>query len=91
MPNSSRSYCLVLQPNVPAELLLLLEAYIHEHRGLKWLFCHDPSHDSGFVSAALAKGDNSKPWEIQIPSHYVLAIADMSQDRPSIGFVASSQ
>lgn len=91
MSHSSRSYCLVLQPIVPEELLLLLEAYVHEHRGLKWLFCHAPSHDGMFVSVELLKAGEKQTWEVQIPAHYVLSIADMSQDRPSLGFVSGNQ
>ena len=89
--NSSRSFALVFQPNVPAELLQLFEGYVDEHRGLKIVFCQAPSFDSYFVSVRICKLDGGKFWEVQIPSHFALAITDASEDRPSIGFVANNQ
>jgi hypothetical protein len=91
MSQSSRTYCLVLHPDVPASLLQLFEAYIHEHRDMQWLFCSEPSFNNGFVSVSILKEKDSSGWVVQIPSDYVLAIADMSKDRPSLGFVSGNQ
>jgi len=86
MADSYRTFALVIHPDAPASLLSLIAAYLHQSGDIRWAFCRNVIPDFGFVSADLMKEGSSELWPIQIPSGYVLAIADMSQDRPSLGF-----
>ena len=91
MPVISRSFALVFQQTAPESIFQLFHGYVDEHKGMKMVFCQNPSYDAGFVSVQIKRLSDGQLWEVQIPQHYVLAILDASEDRPSLGFVRPSQ
>lgn len=84
-------YAVILHPTVPTVLLEVLRGYVHDSARPPF-FWSLATHPAGrfLECVAIKDKDDDKGWTIQIPTDYVLAIADMTKDKPPVGFLQNS-
>ena len=83
----SHAYALVLLEHAPQELLALMAEYLQDSGPVKYILCSDISTDGYFVLASAIKDNDYTPWPVHIPPCFVAAIAGLSQEKLSAGFL----
>ena len=82
-------HAVVLDSRSPPELLALVKDYLKTHDPeMKFLLCTSVVPVSAFLQCELLQNESRKLWRIQIPIAYVVAIAEISSEQQSFGFVS---
>jgi hypothetical protein len=80
-------YAVFLNESLPNPFLELISCYLHNIVGQQFLSAADVVHLGAFLECHLIENaQDNKPWVVQIPIGYVLAIADMQDGKHSFGF-----
>lgn len=88
---AQKSYVVLLQPNLPAELIGFLGGFLHQHGQSHYFFCAHIEHLHRFLEVGLTTSSLPTAWAVQIPYECVLAVADMSQGHAGPGFLTKAQ
>ena len=81
-------HAVVLNSRSPPELLALVKDYLKTHDPeMKFLLCTSVVPAGPFLQCELLQNESRKLWRIQIPLTYVAAIAEISSDQGSFGFL----
>ena len=85
------AYAVVLQPNVPQQLLSLLADNVRDSKqGAHFFFATHVDPSSYFVECAVVRGSRKQtPWKVQIPLSYILAISEVGAGKPGPNFLQS--
>jgi hypothetical protein len=87
---TTRSYAVLLHPDVPKLLLEGLASYVHEWEGkLSYILCTSVDPSGYFVEMTMmvhGSDDDAEDWVFQLPVSYVIGIADMSKRHTGPGF-----
>jgi hypothetical protein len=82
-----KMYAVFLHESLPKPFLELISGYLHNVVGQKFLSVAEVVHLAAFLECHLIENaEDKKPWVVQIPIGYVLAIADMQEGKHSLGF-----
>lgn len=82
-------HAVVLDSRSPPELLALVKDYLKTHDPeMKFLLCTSVVPVGPFLQCELLQNENRKLWRIHIPLAYVAAIAEISSDQASFGFLS---
>ena len=82
-------HAVVLDSRSPSELLALLKDYLKTHDPeMKFLLCTSVVPVGAFLQRELLQNEIRKLWRIQIPIAYVVAIAEISSEQQSFGFLS---
>lgn len=88
MPDPTQA--VLLRNGIPDQLLGLLATHLIETKDGLLLKVQKVAWAFPAVSFELLS-ENESPIPIQIPSEFVLAVVDITLERPSLGFVSGSQ
>lgn len=84
----SQRYAVFLQPTAPPELFEVFDEYLLKHGSLNYLLCVSVEPSSNFCEfSAVNKDTLDRPWKVQIPFGYVLAIVDVTKGKHPPGFL----
>lgn len=84
----SNFYAVFLYKTLPEEFLVVTAGYLRQKDALSYLFASQVQQTGAFLECVLVTSrQDTCPWKIQLPLGYVIAIADMSEDRHRIGFL----
>jgi hypothetical protein len=77
----------ILQSGVPPELLEVLADYLQQDGALRYFYCTgiEPLGSFFVFEAVKSKGDK-KPWPIRMSSSHILAVVDVTEKGPPLGF-----
>jgi len=79
----------VLDSRSPPELLALVKDYLKTHDPeMKFLLCTSVVPAGAFLQCELLQNESRKLLRIQIPIAYVAAIAEISSEQKSLGFLS---
>lgn len=82
----AKGYAVLLHPETPQAIHALLGRYVVERQSNHYVFCDRVEPHGAFVELE-ALDDRNKTWVVSIPVSCVLAIADASDDKQTIGFL----
>ena len=78
----------LLDSRAPPELLALVKDYVKTHDPeMKFLLCTGVVPVGAFLQCELLQNESRKLWRLQIPTGYVVAIAEISSEQKSLGFL----
>ncbi len=87
---SKQSFIVSLIPQTPIEFIDIFSDYLGPRwRGVYHFYAHSIEHVHPFVEVlAIPFGDSGSPQKIYVPSNYILAISDIGEGKPPLGFRA---
>ena len=81
----AKGFAVALHPNAPESLLAVLVDYLHVVGPLRFFVASSIQHGTTFVDFGIVKRIEDKPWQVAIPSQYIVAIMEVGDQAP-IGF-----
>jgi len=85
-----KMFAVFLHESLPKPFLELIGNYLHDVVGHQFLSAVEVVHLGAFLECHLVESiEDKKPWVVQMPIGYVLAIADMQEGKHSLGFLQS--
>lgn len=83
-------HAVLLSPSLPKELRALISEWLVTADGVEFLPCDQVVYCGLFVELKIhMKGKH--PWPVTIRAEHILAVADMSLDGHTVGFLAHLQ
>jgi len=84
-------HLVAIHKSSPAELLELLRDHLHQHGQIQYVLCTKIELLGPFYYCSVVENiKDTAPWNIHIPTGCIVAIADMSKNRASLGFLPDS-
>lgn len=84
-----KMYAVFLLDSAPQPFLELTTAYRHDLLGQQFLAAVEIVHLGPFIECHLVESiEDKKPWVMQIPIGYILAITDIQEGKHSLGFLS---
>ena len=89
---SKQLFIIHLANETPNQFINLLSEYIQNWREVNNLLSQSLEHVHPFVELVLIPNDdNGKLSKVYVPSHYILAISDIGEDKLPLGFREGNQ
>ena len=89
---SKQLFLVTLINETPKQFIDLFPEYIETWRGSKNTLSQSLNYTHAFVELVLIPtSDDGKLAKVYVPTHYILAILDFSEDNPPLGFRAVAQ
>lgn len=84
-----KAFGVLLNQETPQEILSTFSDYLHYWNKVPHFASRLAEQEGVFLSLEVLTLDKAgKPWAIQIPLRYILAIVDLSDSKNPIGFVS---
>lgn len=88
----TKAFAVVLYEASLETLREVISPYVHrtEQDALPYLLSERADQDGVFLSCAVLIGNGTPTWDVRISLHFVLAIVDVSEAAPGIGFLSQA-
>ena len=82
----SKGYAILLRSDTPEDLLSILDGYIRQKDSLKYILSKSIDIGIHFIDLEVIRSKDDNPWKLSIPTHVVVAIADLESEPSKFGF-----
>ena len=83
-----KAFAVLLIPNVPQEIVALLEPYLETapNSKVRYFYSFRAESNGYFLECSAVKAaEKDKPWNVQVPIGFILAIAEVGEEPPKYG------
>lgn len=82
-----RGYAILIRSDTSDDLLKILDGFVREKDSLKYILSKSIDVGGHFTALEVIKDKNDIPWKISIPTHIVIAIAEIESESARFGFM----
>lgn len=82
----SKGYAILLRSDTPEDLLSILDGYIRQKDSLNYILSRSIDIGMHFMDLEVVRNRDDSPWKLSIPTHVVIAVADLESEISKFGF-----